>query len=233
MALNSKGKPFSWSYTAMSQFKNCQAQYAAERFYCTVPFVQSAEAKEGDMIHKALENALKTGEQLPDWCRAFTKYVDAVRRRAEKTDADILVEEQITLARDMSRTGWFDKDAWCRGKIDVLLMPMNSNECTIIDWKTGKVSDDPLQLRMFAKLATFINPNLERFKCKYIWLKHDRPTEEILERETVERAWKQILEVVAEMEACWESEAWGHTKSGLCNGWCKNHTCHLWRPRKI
>jgi hypothetical protein len=51
--LNAKGKPFSWSFSAVNDFDTCPYQYAAKRYHCTVQFEDTPATIWGTRVHDA------------------------------------------------------------------------------------------------------------------------------------------------------------------------------------
>ena len=64
--LNARGKPFSWSYSALSEFESCPARYAAKRFYCTTVEAETEQQIWGIRVHKAFEERVRDGKPFPE-----------------------------------------------------------------------------------------------------------------------------------------------------------------------
>jgi len=130
--VNAKNKPFSWSYSADSDFRTCPFQYAHKRFYCTVPFQETDAIVYGNRVHKAAEMALKSMPHRDDEAFApVQKYVDFMLRSGYTPVAEM----EIALTRDLKPTQWFSKDTWLRIKIDVTLFDHKRTEAKLYDWK--------------------------------------------------------------------------------------------------
>lgn len=226
---NKKGRPFSWSYTALTSFENCPKRYAAEKFYCTVPFIESEAVKWGNRVHAAAEYSLK-GIPVTDH-EAYAPvrpYVEAIQKSGLRIEA----ESEVTLTRDMKKTGWFAKDAWFRVKLDIIL----SDETTakIFDWKTGALREDQDQLRVcIAALAT-VRSQVKHFEGRLIFTKHKHVSTPVkVPAAEVPTIWQDFLPRVARMEEAWRVENFPAKPSGLCP-WCAVTGCSQRRgSRKV
>ena len=124
--LNAKGRPFSWSYSALNDFENCPMAYGEKRFYCRVPFVETEPLIWGNRVHKQAEDFLKskpiTDEEafkpVAPWCEAIMR-----------SGYHVTAELELAFDENMQLVKWFDKRAWLRAKIDVTLRDR--------DWETA------------------------------------------------------------------------------------------------
>lgn len=217
--LNAKGKPFTWSYTALTAFENCPAAYAAERFFCTSTFVETEAIKWGNRVHKVAEDILngKTVKETADVINLLLPFT-ATMLKAQQAGAELLVEQEIALNENMQPVAWFAKDAWFRGKLDATIV--KDGKASIFDWKTGKVKDDPDQLRIFAAALSILRPEIETFAPKFIFLKDKKVLgcAEITKSE-IPGIWEGVLGRVERMKQAWVSSNFPARASGLCP-WC-------------
>jgi hypothetical protein len=209
----------------MNEFNTCPAQYAAKRYFKTVKDPGNKWTKEGSEIHSALEHRLK-GRALAKKYQPYEKYCVAMENAKGLVEA----EQEIAFDRDLNITSWFAKNTWGRSKLDVTID--YGNKVAIYDWKSGKVKDDPLQLQIFAAVASLVYPNAEEFICKNIWLKYDEITGDTYHRDQVPQIMEGIMRDVGRMEKAWETETFVCRTSGLCRGWCLNKACEHWEPKR-
>lgn len=226
---------FTWSYTSMQEFLTCPAQWAAKRFYKTIKDVESEAMRVGNMVHETAENYGKSligvsykpnlihAQYLP----VVQKYVDVL----VKSGAELQFEKEMCFDRQMKLSHWKAWDTvWVRSKADVLAK--KGQRLSIIDWKTGKYKEDFLQLKMFAVFAA-LTPGFEdvqEFDPKFIFTKESPPKnilrlEKPIMRSELKGILKEILGVVARMEAAWKEENFPCKKNGLCKNWCLNTEC--------
>lgn len=217
--VNAKGKPFTWSYTALTAFENCPASYAAERFFCTSTFVETEAIKWGNRVHTCAENMLK-GQPVRETIDVIDLLLPftGTMIKAQKAGAELLVEQEIALNENMQPVAWFAKDAWFRGKLDATVV--KDGKASIFDWKTGKVKDDPDQLRIFAAALSILRPEIETFAPKFIFLKDKKVLgcAEIAKSE-IPGIWEGVLSRVERMKQAWVSGNFPARASGLCP-WC-------------
>jgi len=208
---------FTWSYTALTSFENCPLSYAHQKYYKDVPFIETEALKDGNRKHTALELYAKGIAQPASelaLVAPHTKYVDAFKAAGGTLQA----EREITLTESMKPTGWFSKDAWFRIKLDITLL--RGNRANIYDWKTGKQKDDVTQLQLCCATLAIVEPEIEEFTAKNIWLKNE-PMKQVdggvkLHRSELKKVWMDTLARVHRMRQAWDSEVWQPKPSGLC-----------------
>lgn len=225
--INKKGKPFSWSPSAINDYITCPMQYAAKRFYMTLPYVESEAMRQGTIEHKFLEDRIKLKTPLPEDYNRGEKYCRAYEASAAKGGGELFAERQIAISEDMQIVDWFDKKAWGRVIIDLtLVLP---KKIVIGDYKTGKQKDNILQLKVGMCALALIYPDIETFSGRYIWLKDDTTSpkgdEGVFTRDQIPELWAEILGHTKRMKQAWESEVFEPRSSGLCRAWCDVVSC--------
>lgn len=233
--VNKKGKPFSWSYSRLSDFDpqmgGCPARYAANSFYCTVPYVETEAQKWGNRVHEAAEKAIK-GEFVkePDLLSPIQKYINAFVKQRD-VGATVLAEQELTLTENMKPTSWFAKDAWFRGKFDVLIE--KGNKLNYFDWKSSaKVKDDVDQLKICLAALAIVKPHVTEFTGKLIFTKHETVTAGVtMSRQEAQDVWGETLGRVERMKQAWRSETFSHRPSGLCP-WCGIYDTCVYAKRR-
>lgn len=220
---NAKGRPFSWSYSALNKFENCPKNYAAEKFYCTVPFIETEALKWGSRVHKAAELFLQGINPMDDEAlEPVEGYTTAMMRSGWKIEAEL----EVALTRKLTSINWFSKAAWFRAKIDVILSDYEKTTAKQVDWKTGKVKDDPDQLRICSAALSTIRPHIKYFEGRFIFTAHkviSKPI--ILTKDDIPGVWQEVLPRVHRMEEAWATENFPAKPSGLCP-WCAVDNCN-------
>lgn len=217
-------KPLVWSYSFLSTYDRCARQGQAKYITKELPYVESREAKYGNDVHKAAEVALKL-KQFPivphdDMVRFFRDiYAIPTYRRIEP-------ELMLGVTRDWKPTGFFDKDVWGRGKLDVPII-VSETAAIIFDWKSGKVWEDPFELAVQAVLLKAKYPALENIKGCYIWLKEDKYGTVYDLYERLERTKKFIEDT---MEKVGQKIFYAQPNK-LC-GWCDLNTCKYYKKKE-
>lgn len=226
-------KPFTWSYSGLSGYETCARQFYNMRIAKRYKDVEGPELKWGNWVHKQLENTLKHGFPLPDELKPYQKWVDFVNEQP----GVLFVEQQWGLTRDLAPCGYFAPNVWYRGKGDA--GKIDGTTGFVVDWKTGKVKEDPLQLMLMAQCMFSNYPELEKVASMFVWLKHDTHSPAVLDRDSLTRMWAKLLERIAKMEqshvnvnerdpasvtACYPPNP-----SGLCKKHCPVMDCEFFQ----
>jgi hypothetical protein len=227
--LNVKGRPFAWSYSALSDYEGCPLRYAEDKFYKRLPWVESEAATWGNRVHEMGEFHV-LGKPVVD-LEAFKevkKYAEYFKSLKDSGKAEVLPEMEIVLGENMepltTKDAWFSKKAWLRVKIDVPVI--QGTKAGIYDYKTGKLnsrfppSDD--QLKICACALSIVRPEIEEFTPKLIWTRDQSTTGikgDTILKEDIPNIWAGILQRVRRMEDAWRTETWNAKPSGLCD-WC-------------
>lgn len=222
---NKKGKPFSWSYSAINDFFTCPRKYAASRYYFTSPYVESAAMKEGNKIHKYLEDYIRQNTPIPQEYKQYQKYADVLLAAAKKKDLIIVPESEFAINQKMNMTGWFSSDAWGRGKLDVLMLTKDHRKAWIYDWKTGKPKEDRMQLHFFAVFVSWFYPLVREVVCRNIFLKYDNIDGETVHHSDLPKLQADLFGKIERIMAAWNTETFPAQPSGLCKNYCEVYTC--------
>lgn len=227
--LNAKGKPFSWSWSALNDYETCPFQYAAKRFYCTAQDDQNESNIWGNRVHTAAENHMKYGTPMEGEFKPYEKFPKALRNWAKSHNLFIDPEAKFCVNEKLKSTSWFGKDAWGRGIIDVLMVSPDGKTVWIIDWKTGKVKPETKQLEYFIAFASVKYPKAERFVTKFVWMKYDDVTTAEYTADQLGAIWGDLLARVTRVKKAWDNQVFQHKPSGLCKGWCPVKACQHYK----
>jgi RecB family exonuclease len=200
--LNAKGRPFSWSHSAVNDFLGCPHRYAARRFFCTVVDEKTEESLWGDRVHKALEERIRDKKPLPEGMTAYENWA----RVLEALPGEFHFEKEFAVDQRLEPCGWFDKTAYGRVRIDLLILDEETKTAIVIDYKTGKPKDDAEQLRLSCWFLSKFYPWIETFKYRYIWLKVGKPTGGELTRREAMSVFTGTVEHLKRMEQAWVNE---------------------------
>lgn len=226
------------SHSSLDTFMTCPRMYKAKYITREVKFKPSLESRWGDHAHHHLELYVgsqgacqipeqinpKTGENMRDY-----QWVgDAILTRAERKNAQVLVERKFGIGHDRAPNNYFDKGGYLRGKIDVTLIYDNVVET--LDYKTGKRKSDPDQLVMYSASALVEYPQVEIAKAAYVWLK-EPPGKAIdppltFERHNLPGMFDIFDTKYHALRHAYEKNQFPPKKSGLC-GWCDVESCEF------
>lgn len=200
-----------WSYSSLTDFLGCPRRYHMVRDLKAVPFVETEAIRHGNEVHKALELRIAEQRPLPDKYAAYEAIITKFDRPG------VVVEQEIALDKNLKQVGWWDKNCWVRGKIDLALT--GKNGAILVDWKTGKVKDDPSQLALFAAMKMTVEPEVPRAKTMFVFLQYGKTISSEYQREQVPGIWADFLGKVHRLEKAYEEDKWLPKPGPLC-GWC-------------
>lgn len=228
MILNAKGRPFSWSYSALNDFEGCPARYAAKRFYCTTKEEPTVHTIWGERVHKAFEERIRDGKAFPE---DFPPTYETWARVLEKLPGEKFFEKKFAVLPNHQPCGW--SEGYGRGIVDLLVI--NAEVATIFDYKTGKKKDDQTQLDLFSWFVVNeydFAKQIKTVKSRFIWLKDNSATGGELDQFGAKLVMSKMLPRIERMERAWEEGNFPCFPSGLCNGWCPVEECIHFRPRR-
>jgi hypothetical protein len=203
------------SYSSLKMLKTCPHQYYRTYVKKDLPFRETPEMKWGTRVHEALEKRLRDNIPLPadlEQHESFALPFDKFPTR---------VETKLGMARDGYACDFFDKAVFLRGKVDLSVDV--DDICAIYDWKTGKVFEDPFELRVQALLLKVNYHYLKKFTGQYIWLKTGKLGREHNCSDTA-NTWHELQELDRKARLFDESKVWPKVSNVLC-GWCSVVDC--------
>ena len=208
------------SFSRLSTFEQCQAQfdylYVSKRVQS-----QSNDASDyGDRVHKVLEaygkgtlNEATLSDEGKQTLKRWGPLVDKIVARP----GDKLFEHQMSVNKQLQPTGWFDSDVWIRSIADVLIV--NGDTAYCLDYKTGKVKENPTQLQLFAAMVMWHFPEVQKVKTSFLWLKYDDATNSTYERRFLDALWRAMEPRFTQVQDIIELGVFKTKPSGLCP-WC-------------
>jgi hypothetical protein len=215
-----------WSWSSLQSFETCPRRHYLTKISKEVVEPTTAALAEGRAVHKALENGVN-GQPMTGFYQKYKPLVDKVRAASGAKYAEI----KFGVTKNFHRTGFFDKDVWARGVLDVAVVGPKTG--VVLDWKSGKPKVDSDQLKLFSAAGFGMYPFLQKIKAGYVWLEHDRIDTETYVREDVPEIWGEFIPRVRRMEIALERNDWPVKPSGLC-GWCPvgRNKCEHWLAYK-
>lgn len=163
-----KSKPFSWSYSRYSAWRECPARY----YYSSIlklPEVKNKYAQRGIDIHELAEKYLDGRiQKMP----AELKKLGDNFEHLKKIKA--VPEQAWALTPQWTRADW--KTGWLRMKIDAHYLGFNEKEeprLLIIDFKTGQprpTYED--QAHLYSTAALQLYPRVKAVSTEFWYLDH-------------------------------------------------------------
>lgn len=203
----------SHSYSSIKMFENCPLRYYEQRVKKSVLDPGGEASIYGTRIHEAIEARLKDNTELPQDIEHYEPLVAATLNAVG--NGTLVAEQELTLTKDLTPTGWWEPDAWLRSKLDVLIRK-DGDQAVVMDWKTGKRRVDFFQLSLFAAQVFTHYPEINRVKTTLVWLKPMEMDSETYKREDAPAIWQDVLGRITRIEKALEYDNWPAKPSGLC-----------------
>jgi hypothetical protein len=212
-------KAWSWSYSKLKNFEVCPKRHYNIDIAKTIVEEESEQLAYGNKLHDALAKRIAFGTELPLPYREHEQWALKVIQGPGKK----LVEQKLAINENLEPVSWFDKKAWFRGIADVV--SIHGPVAAALDWKTGKIVEDSVQLALVAQCIFSHHPDIQAIRCEFVWLKEDATTREDFRRQDMAGLWSNVLPRIALMKQANETETYPATPNRLCKRWCPVHFC--------
>lgn len=212
--------PMPLSFSRLSTFEQCPAQFDYLYVSKRVQSTSNEAADYGDRVHKTLE-AYGRGEldqtTLTDEGKSTMQQWGGVVDKILARPGTKYFEHQMAVNRQLQPVDWFAKDVWIRSIADVLVVDGDTAYC--LDYKTGKVKDNPTQLQLFAAMVMWLFPEVNTVKTSFIWLKFNETTNAKYERRFLKSLWRALEPRFDKVQEVIDLGVFDTKPSGLCP-WC-------------
>lgn len=209
-------KPLVWSYTLLHTYRSICAHQAFRRFLLKdIPFQETLAMKRGNEVHSAMEYRVSGGKPLPADMRQWEPLAAAFDGKGAKVEnwVGITIEGK---ACD-SRAG----NVWGRGKIDLYIV--KDTTAFLLDYKTGKVREEPFELEVQSVFLHAKFPQLKKIMGQYAWLAENR-IGKMYDLSNTAETWQTICATVRAIQSNRRPDGFDKKQSGLC-GWCPVTDC--------
>lgn len=206
------------TYSLYNTFENCPHKAWHTYVLRDIPYVETKERKWGNDVHAALEKRIRNGVALPDTMQAAEPVAAQI---ANLPHVEIDAELYIGMTAEGRHCPARSSDVWFRGKIDCVVRLETS--AWIVDWKTGKVREEPFELETNALLLKCNYPEIENVVANYFWLQQGAPGIRYTCNNHA-RTFAKLQALRSEMEGYDKAGEWPKRKNPLC-GWCDVMAC--------
>jgi len=183
-----------WSYSRLTLYESCPFK-AKCKFIDKLPEKENPAMFRGGAIHSLAEeyvsghmsgkpaDKLKAEDLRPEFEKVILPSFKKDFTTAKKGKP--LCEQEWAFTSSWEPTGWFDKDAWCRIKTDLIFW--RKKELVITDHKTGKKRESHKdQLSLYAVGGFLLYPVIERISSELWYLDQGPPnTAQVFLRENL------------------------------------------------
>jgi hypothetical protein len=170
---------------------------------------------DGDAVHEALKKRLRLGAVLPE---PFEHH-EPLAAQVAAAERTMLVELKLGCRWEGGRVvpcDFFADHVWGRGIADVVLM--DGDAALLLDWKNGKVREDPRELELQALLLRIKHANLTRISGAFVWLQQGA-VGVMHDLSDFKATWRSLNRQLAEMEQRLAEGDWPPDEGPLC-GYC-------------
>jgi len=210
------------SYSSIRDFEGCPRRYHAVRILKQFKSKDTEATLYGTAVHKAFEDFIKDGVELPTTFAAYRPFVEPLAA----AEGAIFCEERMAIRVDFTPCGFFDKDVWFRGIPDYLAISANGKVARVADYKTGKSSRfaDPAQLELMAAMIMLHHPEVDTVKGVLLFV----VVKDVIKSQFTRKQLPEILSKWAgragAIEAAVEVGVWNPRSSALCK-FCPVSSC--------
>ena len=143
-------KRVTWSHSALKDYEGCPRRYHETKVLKKYPFTDTDATRYGKLLHEAAEFYIKDDKPLPPEFEFIKNLLDALKARPGRK----LCEYEMGVRADLTPCGFMDKDVWCRGIADLLIINDDNLTARVIDYKTGNNKyPDREQLKLMALMV--------------------------------------------------------------------------------
>lgn len=203
--------PIPLSYSAINDYLICPKRFYHNYLAKDIPKeTKSFQQTSGTLAHEALKKRIKIKEPLP----AEFQHWEPMCQEIDAHPAPKYSELQLGIDENGSPCDFFAPQVKLRGAIDLALV---EQACMLLDYKTGKPREDPLELYIQGLLIAARFPEVQKVSGAYVWLRENRmgPVYEV----HLAPAWAKVTNIVKSMAARVPLLNWPADDGPLC-AWC-------------
>lgn len=220
------GKSFAWSHSRLSGYELCPKRHKLvdlDKKYDEGP---KPAMEFGSDLHKALEEYTRDGTPMPPDMKPYKHIGDKVRA----LPGDKLYECKLALSPEFEPVSFFARNVWFRCVVDVLVLDSayRPKRGAAVDYKTGKIKNDPAQLMLNAAAIFAHYPTVETVDTRYWWLtKGETFTSRTYLRAELPEIWNKFLPRAKRYQQAVETGKFPANPGGLCRKWCPVTECEF------
>jgi hypothetical protein len=211
-------KPFAWSYSALTTYELCPKKYYHLYVAKDVKDADSSFAADGKIVHDAMKARVIDGKPLPLNLRHYEK----IAAKFAAASGEKHGEMKLAINRKFEPCDYFAPDVWVRVIIDLAIVQGDS--AIVVDWKTGKVKDDPTQMALNAAVLARWMPEIGLFKTLFVWLQSNNLTPKNYTVSKFTPVWNDLIPRVQKIEEARKTTTFPAKQGPLC-GWCPVKSC--------
>lgn len=215
-------KPTPFSHSSLKTFETCPLKFYHEKVIKTIPFTDTVHTIYGKELHKAAEEFVRDGVDLPRKFDFMRPTLDALM----KIPGRRFCEHEMAVTADLRPCGFKDKNAWARGIADLVIIDDDALTAWVLDYKSGSDKyPDRDQLTLMSLLVFAEHPHIRLVKSGLLFVVKDTLVKHRVELEQKDHHWWGYRERVATLVRAFEQDKWDPSPSGLCRRHCAVTSC--------
>lgn len=216
-----------WSHSALKDYEGCPRRYHEVKVLKNYPFTDTQATIYGKELHEAAEFYIKDDKPLPPQFAFIQDTLDVLKAKPGRK----LCEHEMGIKADLSPCSFNDKDVWCRGIADLLIIDDDNLTAYVVDYKTGNNKyPDREQLKLMALMVFAHFPHIRKVLGGLLFVVKNDLVKASFLRGEAEEYWWDYRERVARIEQALDSGVWNPKPTPLC-GWCVVKTCEFNKKR--
>ena len=216
-----------WSHSALKDYEGCPRRYHEVKVLKNYPFKDTEATLYGKELHTAAELYIRDSKPLPPQFEFLKDTLDALNAKPGRK----LCEHEMGIRADLSPCGFKDKDVWCRGIADLLIIDDDNLTAYVVDYKSGNNKyPDREQLKLMALMVFAHFPHIRKVSGGLLFVVKNDLVKASFMRGEAEEYWWDYRERVARIEQALDSGVWNPKPTPLC-GWCVVKTCEYNKKR--
>lgn len=212
-------RPFTWSYSRLKNFEACPKKHFEVEIAKNVKEPDGESLKWGNAVHEAFANRLSKNQAFPEGMEMYEPWA----QKLLTSPGNVYVENKLALTKDFAACEFFAHNVWFRAVGDVI--KVNGDVALIVDWKTGKILEDSVQLALSAACVFAKYPEVKRIRSRFAWLKENATTDEDFTPEDMPNLWKHLWPRIEALEHAHNTTTYPASPSGLCKRFCPVASC--------
>jgi len=206
--------PVVMAFQHFNDYITCPKRFNHRYITCDCPKeIKSGQQTGGIATHDAIKRRLKLREPLPDELQQHEATCAALL--AGKEESQRYVEHPLGCTAEGKPCGFFDAVCRLRGRLDLCFV--RPDVAVIIDWKTGKTWEDPLELQIQGLLLKIHHPEVKQINAFYWWLRTSKPG--ITYTLDPVKTWNNVTRYMQSIRFRIDSNDWPADENPLCP-WC-------------
>lgn len=216
-ALSSPG--FSWSFSALRNYENCPRRYHAYNVAKDVQEPEGEAIRQGKAIHAAFDARVAKGTPLPLGMGMH----EGMLAKLAAAPGTVHTEQKLALSAELTPATFFSQNAWFRTVLDYT--NINGAQAVVVDYKTGRPSEDLTQLQLAAATLFAHSAKVERVKAAMIFTAYDTMERATFKREDTHEIWGEILPRVKKLVDARQRQDYPPKPGHFCKRWCAVKSC--------